>query len=134
MKSSIILLAAALLASSACFPIPVSHQRLPRAQGTLIDQGKPLAGIDVAYVWGRGDCVDPVQKTVTDAEGRFAFEGDRYPVTMVALVPMAQVGWHVCFDKGTYWYGEYTAATSPAEVKLDCDMRARPVCKVERQH
>ena len=133
MSRSITLLAAPFLLTAACVAIPVPHQRLPKAEGVLIDQGKPLAGVDVTYVWGRGDCADePAETTVTDEQGHFAFAGDRSPVAMIAMLPTPPVGWHVCFAKGTYWYGEWAYTISPSQVNLQCDMRARPVCTVQR--
>lgn len=120
------------LLAAACIVLPVPHQRLPKAQGFLVDRGEPLAGIEVAYVWGRGDCTDPVQTTVTAADGSFSFAGDRTTAVTIAMLPTPPVGWHVCFDKGAYWYGEWAYTVSPAEVHLQCDMRARPVCQVKR--
>jgi hypothetical protein len=129
-----IVVASLLFCAVGCVPLPIPHQRLPRADGVLIDQGKPLAGVDVGYAWGRGDCAsEVVQKTVTGPDGHFAFEGDRSPVVMISLLPMTVNGWHVCFDKGAYWYGEWAVTVSPQEIHLQCDMRARPVCAVERK-
>lgn len=43
----------------------------------------------------------------------------------MATPPSIVSGWHVRFDKGSFWYGEWAVTTSPRPVRVRCDMRAR---------
>jgi hypothetical protein len=108
-----------------CIPFPHRDHRAPDVKGVLTRDGQPLAGITVEY---EAASVNEKWSAVTDAKGKFSFEGPKKRAWFLVFGDRVDY-WNISFhisatqvytleDHG-YWGG-------PSLLEVRCDLRPEP--------
>lgn len=117
--------AAALLLMAGCIPLPHEEVTVPKLDGVVHRNGKPVAGARIYVGGGQGYCkAAGAPLAITDAQGAFHIAQQNEMIYMLVMDPASSL--QVClFDGGGYYLGwlENRMGGMRATLRLDCNLQ-----------
>ncbi len=126
-----ILITSLMISLAGCIaPLPVDSVADPWIRGTIVDNGKAAAGLEV---WldheNFNACENPELRTLTDKDGSFTFEGKTRTWTWIGWANNHYVSGCIITRDGPRSFG-LVAINDPRSIEIECDIAktSREMC------